>query len=104
LKDQGRYQEAIVVLQQGVSHDEERPDLHNMLGVCHYKIDQFQTAIAHFHRAVELSPASAIDYANLGVNYRKLNDIDQALKFFELALNLDPSIDFAREQLAQIRA
>ncbi|MDD5758261.1 MAG: YcaO-like family protein [Desulfobulbaceae bacterium] len=104
LKDQGRYQEAIVVLEQGVSYDAERPDLHNMLGVCHYKIDQFQTAIDHFLRAVELSPASAIDYANLGVNYRKLSDIDQAVKYFELALRLDPSIDFAREQLEQIQA
>jgi ribosomal protein S12 methylthiotransferase accessory factor len=86
-----------------VSHDGERPDLYNMLGVCHYKLDQYQTAIDHFQRAVELSPSSAIDYANLGVNYRKLNDFDQAVKFFELALNLDPSITFAREQLVQIQ-
>ncbi len=102
LKDQGLYQDAIAVLQKGVTHDQERPDLHNMLGVCYYKLDQYQTAIDHFRRAVELSPSSAIDYANLGVNYRKLNDLDQAVKFFELALNLDPSIDFAREQLSQI--
>jgi len=104
LKDQGKFSDAIVVLKNGINHDEERPDLHNMLGVCHYKLDQYQTAIDHFQRAVELSPNSAIDYANLGVNYRKLNDLDQAVKFFELALNLDPSIDFAREQLGQLKA
>lgn len=104
LKDQGKYQEAITVLQQGVTHDDERPDLHNMLGVCHYKLDQYQIAVDHFQRAVELAPSSAIDYANLGVNYRKLNDFDLAEQCFELALSLDPSIDFAREQLGQIRS
>lgn len=103
LKDQGRYQEAIVCLLAGVSHDGERPDLHNMLGVCHYKLDQYQTAIDHFLRAVELHPSSAIDYANLGVNYRKLNDPEAAIKFFELALNLDPTIDFARQHLAELQ-
>ena len=104
LKDQGKYQDAITVLQQGVDHDEERPDLHNMLGVCHYKLDQYQTAINHFRRAVELAPSSAIDYANLGVNYRKLNHLDLAVECFELALSLDPSIEFARQQLNQIQA
>ncbi len=103
LKDQGKFTDAIAVLQNGIGHDDERPDLHNMLGVCHYKLNQYQTAIDHFQRAVQLSPNSAIDYANLGVNYRKLNDLAQAAKFFELALNLDPSIDFAREQLGQIQ-
>jgi len=103
LKDQGKYQEAIAVLQQGVAHDAERPDLHNMLGVCHYKLDQYQTAIDHFQKAVELAPASAIDYANLGVNYRKLNDLDLASQCFELALSLDPSIDFARQHLQEIQ-
>ena len=103
LKDQGKYQDAIAMLQYGLGHDDERPDLHNMLGVCHYKLDQYQTAIDHFRRAVELSPSSAIDYANLGVNYRKLNNPDLAVEFFELALSLDPTIDFAREQLGQIQ-
>ncbi len=104
LKDQGKYQEAIAVLEQGMSHDEERPDIHNMLGVCHYKLDQYQTAISHFKRAVALAPASAIDYANLGVNYRKLNNLELATECFELALSLDPSIDFARQHLGQIQA
>jgi ribosomal protein S12 methylthiotransferase accessory factor len=104
LKDQGKYRDAIAVLEQGMDHDEERPDIHNMLGVCHYKLDQYQTAITHFQRAVALAPASAIDYANLGVNYRMLNNLELATECFELALSLDPSIEFARQHLGQIQA
>ncbi|MCX5870818.1 MAG: YcaO-like family protein [Deltaproteobacteria bacterium] len=102
LKDLGAYDEAIKALEQGRAVDDERPDLHNMLGVCYYKKEAFNQAIVHFHRAVELDPASAMDYANLGVNYRKIGKQDEAVHFFNLALSLDPSIDFARQQLAEL--
>jgi ribosomal protein S12 methylthiotransferase accessory factor len=102
LKDLGAYDAAIEALEQGRAEDDERPDLHNMLGVCYYKKDDYTQAIVHFHRAVELNPASAMDYANLGVNYRKIGNRDQAIHFFTLALSLDPSIDFAQAQLAEL--
>ena len=104
LKDLGAYDEAIAALELGRSEDDERPDLHNMLGVCWYKKENYNQAIVHFHRAVELDPASAMDYANLGVNYRKIGKQDEAVHFFNLALSLDPSIEFARQQLAELIA
>lgn len=103
LQDQGKFKDAIEVLQKGLALDDERPDLHNMVGVCSYKLNNFSAAIDHFTRAVELAPSSAIDYANLGVNYRKLNDKDLAIKNFETALALDPTIEFAQKQLAEMR-
>ncbi|OKY76046.1 MAG: hypothetical protein BM485_05240 [Desulfobulbaceae bacterium DB1] len=102
-KNLGLFDEAIITIRQGLAHDEERPDMHNIMGVCYYKLSQFDKAITHFHRAVELAPNSAIDYANLGVNYRKIGKITEAAKYFELALSMDPTIDFAREQLAACR-
>jgi ribosomal protein S12 methylthiotransferase accessory factor len=102
LKELGRYNEAIKVLEQGREEDDERPDLHNLLGVCYYKKEEYQKAILHFERAVHLNPASAMDYANLGVNYSKLGREDEAKQFFTLALTLDPSIEFAREYLEKI--
>nr|MBF0220974.1 YcaO-like family protein [Desulfobulbaceae bacterium] len=102
LQDQGKFKAAIDVLRKGLALDDERPDLHNMIGVCSYKLDDFSAAVDHFTRAVELAPSSAIDYANLGVNYHKLNDKEQAIKNFETALALDPSIEFAQKQLAEL--
>ncbi len=102
LKDLGEYDAAIETLELGLAEDEERPDLFNMLGVCCYKKEDYVRAIGHFQRAVELNPASAMDYANLGVNHRKVGNRDQAVHFFTIALSLDPAIDFARQQLNEI--
>lgn len=102
LKDLGRYEEALEVLLKGNEIDTERPDLHNMMGFCHFKMGKYEEAIASFHRTVELNPASAIDYANLGVNYRRNNNNEEAIKFFKLALSLDSSIEFAKSNLAEL--
>jgi len=101
-KDLERYDDALVVLKKGLDVDEERPDIHNMIGVCFFKKEEYANAIPCFQRAVELNPSSGMDYANLGVNYRRLGNTDEAIHFFTLALSLDPEIDFARQQLAEL--
>lgn len=102
LKDLDRIDEAIGVLKQGLKEDEERPDLHNSLGVCYYKEQNYIDAITHFKRAVDLNPSSAIDYANLGVNYSRIGSNDLAVEFLTLALTLDPTLDFANDLLQKI--
>lgn len=102
LKDLGRYSEALCILEQGLEYDEERPDMHNIMGVCYFKQQQYDRAITHFHRAVELSPSSAIDYANLGVNYQENGDTQEAVKYLEIAVSLEPDLDFARQRLTQL--
>ncbi len=99
-----RYDEAIEVLNLGREEDDERPDLHNLLGVCYFKKEQYEDAIVHFKRAVELNPASAMDYANLGVNYSRLGKNEEAIQFFTLALTMDSSLGFAREYLDRLLA
>ncbi|MBU1564950.1 MAG: YcaO-like family protein, partial [Proteobacteria bacterium] len=46
LKDLGRFEEAIKTLQKGLAADEERPDIHNTLGVCFFKTGQYEKAIS----------------------------------------------------------
>ncbi len=104
LKALGRYDEAITAIEKGREYDDERPDFHNILGVCYFKLERYEDAIERFHRAVHLHPSSAIDYANLGVNYRKIGNNEEAVKFFELALSMDESIEFAASQLAEMQA
>jgi len=104
LKDLGQYQEAIDVLMKGISHDDERPDLHNLLGFCYFKLADHEAAVRHFSRAVYLAPTSAIDYANLGVNYRMLGQKEEAMKSFALALSMDSSITFAQDHMNEMSA
>ena len=100
LRDLGRFEEAIAALELGLSCDEERPDIHNTLGVCYFKTGCYARAVHHFQRAVALNPVSAIDYANLALNLEYLGDREQAIANYEIALSQDPSIDFAVDRLA----
>ncbi|HIJ78163.1 MAG: YcaO-like family protein [Desulfobulbaceae bacterium] len=102
LKDMGEFDQAIAALQKGREFDDERPDLHNLLGFCHFKQQNYEQAIVHFNRTVELNPASAIDFANLGVNYRKLNKTEEAIKNLQIALTMDPTIEFAKTHLLEL--
>ena len=104
LRDLERYQEAIVVLAKGLVSDEERPDIYNTRGVCHFKLEQFEEAVRCFTRAVELNPASAIDFANLALNQERLGQTEEAIANYEIALSQDPCITFAAERLAGLIA
>ncbi len=103
LQDLGRIDEAIAAAKQGLKEDEKRPDLHNISGVCYYKKQDYHNAIVHFKRAVDLNPASGIDYANLGVNYNKIGREELAIEFLTLALTLDPDLGFAHDLLRQLK-
>jgi ribosomal protein S12 methylthiotransferase accessory factor len=101
-KDSGRFGEALEFLRKGAEIDPDRTDLHNLMGYCHFKRGEHEDAVAAFQRVIELDPGSAIDYANLGVNYQALGQTAKARDYYEVALRLDPQIDFARERLSQI--
>lgn len=103
LKEMGRFEEALAALEQGIAADSERTDIYNLMGFCHFKLKSHHRAIGCFEKAVALNPSSAIDYANIGVNYRELGDLDQAAAYFRIALEIDPTIDFAREGLKRLK-
>lgn len=102
LRDMGLYAEAIEALRKGLAADEERPDMHNIMGVCHYKCDQYDQAVHHFRRAVALNPVSAIDYANLALNLEKTGQREEAIEQYQVALGQDPSIEFAMQRLEKL--
>lgn len=104
LRDMEQFEEAIEALKLGLEADEERPDMHNTIGVCYFKQEQYDQAVTHFTRAVELNPVSAIDYANLALNLEKLGKDEQAIEQYQVALGLDSSITFAMERLEQLLA
>lgn len=104
LRDLARFEEAIDALEMGRRLDDQRPDIHNILGVCHFKGKRFAAAAEHFRRAVELNPVSAIDYANLAINLQHLGKNDEAVHNYKVALSMDPDIEFARRGLAELLA
>ncbi len=103
LKDQEKYREALLVLEKSRQQDPDRTDTHNLMGFCHFKLKEHPEAIESFKRVLHLNPTSAIDYANIASNYREIGKIDKAVQYYEMALEFDSTIDFARENLARLQ-
>ena len=102
LKDLEQYTSAIKVLKKAEEYDNERTDVYNLLGFCYFKLKEHEKAIESFKKVIKLDPSSAIDYANIASNYRDMGDRDMAVRYYTLALELDTTIDFARENLKKL--
>jgi len=101
-KQKEQYPAALDALRLADKIDPERTDTLNLMGFCHFKLKNHEAAIDCFKRIIALNPSSAIDYANLAVNYRAMGETSRAIENYQLALSLDPDIDFAKEHLAQM--
>jgi ribosomal protein S12 methylthiotransferase accessory factor len=104
LKEMGKYRDALTVLRRGAGFDDERTDIYNLMGFCHYQLKEHAAAIECFKKVIELDPSSAIDYANIGSNYREMGNTQEAVRYYTLALELDPAIEFAAEALKRLMA
>ncbi|MBW2616122.1 MAG: YcaO-like family protein, partial [Deltaproteobacteria bacterium] len=102
LKEMERYREAIETLEKAEAYDNERTDVFNLMGFCYFKLKEHEKAIESFRKGLRLNPGSAIDYANIASNYRDMGNREQAIHYYKFALELDPTIDFARENLQRL--
>ncbi len=103
LKDMGEYRKALEVLQKGQKLDRERTDIYNLMGFCNFKLKEHDAAIENFKKVIDLDPSSAIDYANIASNYRDMGLRTKAIRYYEMALTLDSSIEFAKENLKKLK-
>ena len=104
LKDMGQYRQALSVLKKGEELDQERTDIYNLMGFCHFKLKEHEAAIQNFKTVIQLNPSSAIDYANIASNYRDMGQPAKAIRYYEMALTLDASIEFAKENLEKLKS
>ncbi|MBF0211215.1 MAG: YcaO-like family protein [Desulfamplus sp.] len=104
LKELGLYDRAIQILKKGIAFDSDREDIYNLMGFCHFMLKDHRASIACFENVLKLNPASAIDHASIGSNYRELGEFKKAIAYYELALELDPTLDFAQENIKRLKA
>jgi ribosomal protein S12 methylthiotransferase accessory factor len=104
LKDMGEYRQAIEVLKEGEKFDRERTDIYNLMGFCHFKLQEHAEAIDNFKKVIQLDPSSAIDYANIASNYRQMGHKEKAIRYYQMALTLDDTIQFAKDNLKELQS
>ena len=102
LKDLGRYPEAKESLVKAAGFPEPHQEVFNLLGFCHFKLEEYEQAVEAFSRAIEIEPGEGINYANLAVNLERLGNTEEAAAMYRNALEMDPGLDFARQNLARL--
>jgi ribosomal protein S12 methylthiotransferase accessory factor len=104
LKDLGRFIEAKQALTRAASFPEPHHEVFNLLGYCHFMLKEHEQSIEAFGKAIEIEPGQAINYANIGSNLRELGKMEMACQMYRHALDLDPSLEFARLNLEKLSA
>lgn len=83
-------EQALEQQQIALSLDSTAAYIHNELGVLYLAKNELPRALAHFLKAVSQAPAWAIAHSNLCAAYSELGQLDQARKFAEKAIALQP--------------
>lgn len=86
---QNYFEDAIPLLESGLKIAPQRSDLHAALGESYFMSGKAERAIDAFKTLVQLDP-TARSYVFLGLAYRHLGRFDDARKYFQEGLRLDP--------------
>ena len=76
-------------------------DIHNYLGLCYQALDENQSAISSFNKALLVDQGEANYYVNRGISHVILGKSEQAIADFKSALILDPDHAIAQFNLTQ---
>jgi tetratricopeptide (TPR) repeat protein len=87
---QNYFEDAIPLLESGVKIDPRRADLRAALGESYFMSGKADQAIDEFNKLIQIDP-TARSYAFLGLSFRHLGRFDEARKYFEAGLKLDPN-------------
>lgn len=103
LGGEGKREEAIAVLKEGMLVDPQSRDIFNNLGILLSGLGRHGEAISAHERFVALAPNEPNSYDSLGLSYQWSGNYDQAIANFEAALRIDPKFEIALIHLANAR-
>ncbi len=97
-----QWQEALPYLSRAVAYCPDMKEYGNLRGVAHFKLQEYAKAAEDFMQVLRIDKGSVMDIANLGLCHKFLGNMDKAVHYLAAALELDPSLDFARTHLDEI--
>ncbi len=100
LYEQGRYEDALIFLEEAVRLQGSKGSYFLLLALCESKIPMFiKKAEQDFLKAIKLDPWNTEGYVGLGLLYKKEGLMIKATKQFEKALKIDPTHPVASKEL-----
>lgn len=102
LKNEGRYQEAVQILQAVIATDPQCAPAYNNLGVIYYACADYYLAANAYQAALDIRPDYLDAYYNLGLASNQCGDLEQAISAFQSLLKLKPDHVGAHFQMGNI--
>lgn len=84
--------------QEQITKDPSQVSLYNDLAVAQHKLGDHKAAIATMQAKEKVKPGLYETYSNLGTFYIYTGELEESLKWINLALNINPKAHFGREQ------
>lgn len=98
LAEEGRYDEAIALLDQGIRIDANNANAWYNKGVVLFKMGRYQEALLAFAQATDIDPEFDQAWYNKGLALLRLRKYLEAIRAFDKALELNPRNQEARCQ------
>ncbi len=96
----GEYAKAFEKFMEGLKYDQDNAEIYYKLGKCNCSIKSYHDAIAHFNRAIQISPTEAKHYIGLGHAYDEMGELKKSRGSFQDAVNINPIDINARKAYA----
>ncbi len=91
--DRGQNQAALETFQQAHLLDSQNPQVLYGLGLTYYRLKEYQAAINHLNRALEIKPTYILTLTRRGLAYQALKQEQSATIDFEKAISIEPQND-----------
>ncbi|EMR00631.1 lipoprotein NlpI [Cesiribacter andamanensis AMV16] len=101
LMDDLQFAPALEAAERGLSYDPEHVLCLNIRSRLLFKLDRKQEAVQTIDKALEQDPDNASTHANYGWAWLEKGDAKQALEHFRMALQLDPTMAYAKEGMKE---
>lgn len=100
----GMTDEAIETAKKGLEHHPNYPAAHLILGRCYLEKQMYALAREEFEATIKSDPQNLVGYKLLAGTYEKQNMFAEAVKFYQMVLDLEPSDSDLVEKVAALKA
>lgn len=104
LMDQGRFEEALDLLEPLAQAEPTCTEAHHQLGIAYHALERPEKAQAAYERAVTLNPCHFAARAALGHLCVERGDYDGALRHYREAITMNPRLSEIREIVPKLEA